>query len=70
MPLVGITSPYDGGEFGMWTKVIIKSCDGGAYMGNRDSIDYKKHKFHIKGSVNVEEVFKYLQNKKIITNKD
>lgn len=38
MVLTGILSPFDGGQFGMWTKVIIKSCDAGAYMGNRDPI--------------------------------
>lgn len=54
MVLTGILSPFDGGEFSMWTKVIIRSCDAGAYMGNRDPIEYKKHKLHFKGSINVE----------------
>lgn len=35
MPLSGILSPFDGGAFNMWTKVLIRSCDAGAYMGNR-----------------------------------
>lgn len=39
-------------------------------MGNRDPIDFKKKKFHFKGSLNVEEVFKYLQAKKIIANRE
>jgi fructose-1-phosphate kinase PfkB-like protein len=54
----------------MWTKIVIKSCDAGAYMGNRDPIEFKKHKLHFKGSINVEEIFKYLQTKKIIANRE
>lgn len=65
--LDGILSPEGSGDFNTWTKVFIQSCDGGAYMGNRDPIVFKSRKLHFKGSVNTIETFKYLQAKGYLT---
>ncbi len=41
MILNGILSPESDGIFANWAKVLMKSCDGGYYFGNK-SIEYKK----------------------------
>lgn len=50
MFLVGILSLTEGGYFNNWPKVIIKSCDGGSYMGNSGPIKYKDKHIHFKGT--------------------
>jgi hypothetical protein len=70
LPLNGFTSPARGGEFAMWTKVVIKSCDGGAFMGNRAPIDVKGHKLYFRGRLIIDAVFAYLRTSKLITNKN
>jgi predicted TIM-barrel enzyme len=54
----------------MWVKISIRSCDGGAFMGNREPISFRKHLLHFKGNLIIDEIFKYLQATRIITDKD
>lgn len=51
--MVGITSPTNGADFDQWTKVVIRSCDGGAFMGDREIVAFKGKKFHFKGTLNI-----------------
>ena len=69
MFLGGMLSPFEGGEFANWIKVYLRSCDGGAFMGDRDPVSYKKSKLHFKGSVNTVETFNYLKAKGYLSNK-
>ena len=48
----GIRSFENAGDFGLWSRVVVKSCDGGAFMGDRDPVAYKGKKLHFKGNVN------------------
>lgn len=50
--LTGILSPFEAGEFNDWTKVYVRSCDGGLFMGD-GVIDYRKKKINFKGSNNI-----------------
>lgn len=68
--LGGMLSQFEGGEFANYTKVYVRSCDGGAYMGNREPISYKKGKLFFRGSVNTVETFKYLKDKGYLSNKE
>jgi hypothetical protein len=52
--LNGILSWFEGGYFNNWPKVIIKSCDGGSFLGNADPISYKGKKIHFRGEANVK----------------
>ena len=70
MFLAGLLSPFEGGEFGYWTKVYIRSCDGGAYMGNNGPIQFKNANLTFRGSLNTEETFKWLQGKGYLSKKD
>ena len=70
LPLTGILSPFDGGEFNMWTKVVIRSCDGGAFMGDRQPISYKGSKLHFKGTNIVRQIFQNLKDKKYFDNRE
>jgi len=56
----GILSYSGGGNFSNWIKVVIKSCDGGSYIGNSDPVAYKKDKLFFRGSQNIKEAFNYL----------
>jgi hypothetical protein len=51
--LTGILSLYESGYFVNWPKVILKSCDGGSYLGNSAPISFKGKKLHFRGSQNV-----------------
>lgn len=63
MFLTGILSPFEGGEFNSWTKVLVKSCDGGLFMGDGNTVEYKKHKLYFKGSLNIQEMMLSLQTR-------
>ena len=70
MPISGYLSPFSPGEYTNWFKVVIKSCDGGSYLGNREAIEYKKQKLYFRGSKIVEEVINLLNKKGWLLNRD
>ena len=44
----GILSFNGGGFFYNWIKVLIPSCDGGAFLGNSDPISDKRDKIYFR----------------------
>jgi len=52
------------GVFGDWTKVWIKSCDGGSYFGDKDA-QYKKNTTYFRGSHNVIEALNDMNEKNL-----
>ena len=52
--LNGILSFQGGGFFYNWVKVVIKSCDGGSYLGYSDPVAYKQKKVYFRGSQNIK----------------
>jgi hypothetical protein len=64
--LYGILSYDEGGYFNNWPKVIIKNCDGGSYLGNREPITYKNKKIYFRGSQNILEAVRYLNSIKFL----
>ncbi len=70
MFLEGILSSMKDGEFTNWYKVIIKSCDGGSYIGNEDPISIKRQKLYFRGSKIMEEVITRLNKKGWLQNRD
>lgn len=56
----GILGFQSGGFFYNWIKVVIKSCDGGSFLGNNDPISIKKDKLYFRGSQNIKEAFDFL----------
>lgn len=63
MILSGMLSPMVEGPFQNWYKVIVKSCDGGSYLGNEDVVTYKREKVYFRGSKIIEEVITQLNKK-------
>jgi hypothetical protein len=70
LPMGGILAPSVPGPFANWYKVLIKSCDGGSYLGNREPISIKTQKLHFRGSKIVEETINYLNNKGWLMNRE
>jgi hypothetical protein len=68
--LAGILSWEDGGYFTNWPKVVMRSCDGGSYMGNSGPIKYKDKSLHFKGSQNVMQAVAYLNKINWLRNRE
>lgn len=68
--LGGILSLNDGGYFDNWPKVVLKSCDGGSFLGNSDPIKYRDKKLHFKGSQNVLTSIAYLNKINWLKNRE
>lgn len=68
--MTGILSLYESGYFINWPKVIIKSCDGGSYLGNSAPITYKSKKIHFRGTQNVLEAVNYLNKINFLKNRE
>jgi hypothetical protein len=68
--LSGILSASGPGEFTNWYKVLIKSCDGGSFLGNREPISLKTQKIYFRGSKIVEETINYLNGKGWLLNRE
>lgn len=63
LPMGGILAPAVPGPFAEWRKVLIKSCDGGSFLGNREPISIKTQRIYFRGSKIIEETITYLNNK-------
>jgi hypothetical protein len=70
MYLTGILSIQEGGYFANWRKVVIKSCDGGSFLGNADPIVFKRQKIYFRGSQNVKEAVTYLNKINFLKNRE
>ncbi len=68
--LNGILSWFEGGYFNNWPKVIIKSCDGGSFLGNAAPITFKGKKIHFRGTQNVLEAVTYLNKINFLKNRE
>jgi hypothetical protein len=68
--LAGILSFEGGGYFNNWRKVIIKSCDGGSFMGNSDPIKFRDKHIHFKGTENVMQAVAYLNKINWLKNRE
>lgn len=69
--LQGVLSWTGGGYFTNWHKVIIKSCDGGSFLGNTtDPIKYRDKKLHFRGSQNVMQAVTYLNKINWLKNRE
>jgi hypothetical protein len=68
--LEGILSFSGGGYFNNWHKVIIRSCDGGSFLGNSDPIKYRDKHLHFKGSENVMQAVTYLNKINWLKNRE
>ena len=58
------------GPFAEWRKILIKSCDGGSFLGNREPISIKTQKLYFRGSKIIEETITYLNNKGWLANRE
>lgn len=65
--MVGIISL--GSIFSAWPKVVVKSCDGGAYFGD-SSVKFKNSTLNFKGSRNMLETVNYLNKIGWLKNRD
>ena len=65
----GFLSTSAPGEFNLWHKVIIKSCDGGSYIGDH-MVQTGHGKLHFKGSKIVEEAIRTMEQRKFIQNRE
>jgi hypothetical protein len=70
MILSGMLSPMVEGPFQDWYKVIIKSCDGGSFLGNEDVVTVKRQKLYFRGSRVIEEVIAQLNKKGWLKDRD
>ena len=68
MDLYGILAINAPGEFAHWRKVLIKSCDGGSYLGNT-MIDHRGQRIYFRGSRIMEEAINYLNHKGWLKNR-
>lgn len=70
MFLDGMLSSSAEGAFKDWYKVIIKSCDGGSFIGNEDPISIRRQKIYFRGSKIIEEVITKLNKKGWLYNRE
>ncbi len=55
--------------FSAWPKVVVKSCDGGAYFGDA-TVKIKNNTLNFKGSKNILETINYLNKLNWLENRE